>query len=113
MTVVVDPDLCVLVADADAEKLFSAFLRRGLDRGCLRRFDWLVLRDPMRDSSICREPTKALAPYLGRAGRRFLVVWDHDGSGYETDAPEDVERRVVARLAQAGVADGDACAVAL
>ncbi len=111
MTVAVDPDLCALVADA--ERLFSAFLRRGLVRGCLRRFDGLVLRDPMRDLSVCREPTKALAPYLGRAGRRFLVVWGHDGSEYETVAPEDVERRVVARLAQAGVDDSDACAGAL
>ena len=107
------PELCVVVADADADRLMRALLQRAIDSGCLRRFAWVVIRDPMKDSAVWREPTRALAPYLGVSGRRLLVIWDHEGSGREDDDPADVESDVIVRLTQAGAGPSDISAIAL
>lgn len=107
-----DPDLVVLFADLDAQRFVSTLIERGFESGCLRRFALEVVRDPMCDAHVVREPLVALGPYLQHPGTRFLVLWDHMGSGMEDRAPADCEQRVVECFARAGVHSHRVAAIA-
>ncbi len=105
-------DLVALFSDLEMQKLFERLIERGqTGRDCTRSFRWRSLRDPRRDT-VWREPERPLAPFL-RTDCRFLVVWDHQGSGYEKRPHEEVEGRALKRLADAGVSEARILTVAL
>ncbi len=112
MTAASDPELVVLFADTDAERFVSTLIHRGIESGCLRALKWQAIRDPMRDPQVARSPTVALASFLHVRSARFLVVWDHDGSGREQEEPSSVEESVVRLLVQAGLPKENVAAVA-
>ncbi len=106
-------DLVALFADLDMQQFFEGLIERGQvpERGCAREFRWRSLRDPRRDT-VWREPERALAPFL-KTDSRFLIVWDHQGSGAEKNPAAEVEKVVVQRLARRGVERGRVMALAL
>lgn len=106
------PELVVLFADADAERFVSTLLRRGMQSRCLRELRAQSVRDPMRDPKVARSPNLALAAFLHLRSTRFLVVWDHVGSGREREAPGAVEQDVVSVLVQTGLPRENVAAVA-
>jgi len=106
-------DMVGLFADLDMQNFFEALIERGQDhrRGCSRPIRWRSLRDPRRDT-VWREPERVLGPFLDQQ-TRFLVVWDHQGSGAEKRDPEKVEARVEDRLKEQGVPAANVMALAL
>jgi hypothetical protein len=103
------PELVVVVADADAEKLLESVLRRGVEGGCLRSFRWVIRRDPGHDASVCQSPLRALAG-VRPSESKLLVIFDHHGSGRETTPARDLEADIVERLVRAGFPEtGVAC----
>jgi len=105
-------DLVALFSDLEMQKLFEGLIERGQKgRDCTRSFRWRSLRDPRRDT-VWREPERPLAPFL-RTDCRFLVVWDHQGSGYEERPSEEVERMALKRLVDVGISEERILSVAL
>ncbi|HEX4964432.1 MAG TPA: hypothetical protein VF173_26690 [Thermoanaerobaculia bacterium] len=92
-----------LFADTEMQKLFEELIERGQDvrRGCTLPFRWRSLRDPRRDT-VWREPNRPLTTFL-KTECRFLIVWDHYGSGYEARPSREVEELAAQRLVEAGV----------
>lgn len=104
-------DLVALFSDSDMQKLIERSIERGQEqRSCTRPFRWRSLRDPRRDT-VWREPDRALQVFL-RTDCRFLIVWDHQGSGSEIRTLEEVETRAVGRLTTFGVPEDRVLAVA-
>lgn len=104
-------DLIVLVADVEMEKLLRELIERGqTGRDCTRSFRWRSLRDPRRDT-VWREPDRPLTTFL-KMDCRFLIAWDHQGSGFETRPRETVEDLAVKRLNEVGVQPDRVLAVA-
>ncbi len=95
-------DLIALFADLDAMNLIEALIERGQQRECLGPFRWRSFRDPQRDA-LRNRPDSLLEPFLHEAGCRFLLVWDHSGSGRENTTPECAGEEVVKKLARRGV----------
>jgi hypothetical protein len=91
-------DLVALFADLEMQKLVEAALERGQipARGCMRPIRWRSLRDPRRDP-VWREPDRSLGPFL-TAECRFLIAWDHHGSGEEGRPVAEVEEAVCGTL---------------
>jgi hypothetical protein len=105
-------DLVALFSDLEMQKLFERLIERGqTGRDCTRPFRWRSLRDPRRDT-VWREPERPLAPFL-RTDCRFLIVWDHQGSGFEERPHEEVEGLALKRLVDVGVSADRILAVAL
>lgn len=106
-------DLVALFADLDMQKFFEMLIERGQQpaRRCIRTIRWRSLRDPRRDT-VWRKPDQVLAPFL-RTEARFLIIWDHHGSGYENIAARTIEEQTVQRLAKAGLATDRILAVAV
>jgi hypothetical protein len=106
-------DLVALFSDLEMQRLFEAWLERGQEarRRCAREFRWRSLRDPRRDT-VWSQPERALQPFF-QFGCRFLIVWDHHGTGLEASAPGDVEAQVVQRLTRVDVPVDRILAVAL
>ncbi len=111
---VTDPpyDLVVLVACADLEKLVGAVIERGEEMKCLAPTRFRIVRDPMRDQ-VCQAPERLVSPFLGDPGCRFLILWDHQGSGRELREAASVEAEVAERLERNGVEPGRVAAIAL
>lgn len=87
-------DLILLSSDSEMKTLLEKLIERGqTGRNCTRPFRWRSLRDPRRDT-VWREPDRPLALFL-RMDCRFLIVWDHHGSGSEDGRPETVEAEAV------------------
>lgn len=105
-------DLVALFADKDAELLFERIIERGQERGCIRDVRWRSLRDPRRDAAVARDPGRSLQPFIGR-GSKLLVVWDHEGSGREREAPQQVVESAVQSLVRRGAPARDVLCVAL
>jgi hypothetical protein len=105
-------DLVVLFADADAQEFFKTLVERGPRQGCMRAIRWRPLRDPRRDASTWRNAAGTLGPFIS-GGAKLVVIWDHEGSGREDRAPEDVERDVKVSLVAAGAIEQAIEAVAL
>lgn len=104
-------DLVALFSDSDMQKLVERLIERGQERkSCTRPFRWRSVRDPRRDT-VWREPDRALQVFF-RTDSRFLIVWDHQGSGSETLTSEKIETRVVSRLTTLGVPENRVLAVA-
>lgn len=105
------PDLLVVVADADAEKLLHGVIARGLQRGCLRPHRWALRRNPMRDPAVRLAPL-AGSPDAKPGSTRVLVVLDHHGCGRAETPAREVENEVILKLQQAGFgSDAVACVV--
>lgn len=104
-------DLVALLACADQLRLLEALVERGQQSGCLRPFRWRLIRDPRRDQ-VCQVPEQLLEPFLGSGSCRFLIAWDHSGSGREGQAAEMVEREVRERLKRRGVPSEEVAALA-
>lgn len=106
------PELVVVVADADAEKLLESVLRRGIESGCVRPFRWVIKRDPMRDASVCQSPLRALAG-VRPSESKLLVLFDHHGSGRETTPARELEAEVLGQLMRAGFPESNARCIIL
>lgn len=106
-------DLVALFPDLEMQKLFEAWIERGQEprRRCVHELRWRSLRDPRRDT-VWSQPERALQPFF-QFQCRFLVVWDHHGTGLESSTPEDVEQQVVQRLGRLGVSRERVLAIAL
>lgn len=105
-------DMVALFSDLEMQQLFERLIERGqTGRDCTRPFRWRSLRDPRRDT-VWREPDRSLAPFL-RMDCRLLIVWDHQGSGFEARPNSEIEDMAVQRLAGAGVPQDRVLAVAL
>lgn len=96
-------DLVVLFADADAERFVTTLVERGIERGCLRPIAWKAIRDPMHDARVADAPAATLAPFLRMSRCRFVVIFDHHGSGHDSRSIDEVEADTLAALARAGV----------
>jgi hypothetical protein len=96
-------DLVALFADAEMQRLFEELIERGQTTGrdCTRPFRWRSLRDPQRDT-VWREPDRPLITFL-RMRCRFLILWDHHGSGFEGRPGREIEDLAIKRLVEAGV----------
>jgi hypothetical protein len=104
-------ELVALFSDSDMQKLVERLIERGQERrNCTRSFRWRSLRDPRRDT-VWREPDRDLQLFFG-TDCRFLIVWDHQGSGSETLTSEEIEARVLDRLTTFGVPEDRVLAVA-
>lgn len=107
-------DLVVLFADLDAQRLISGLIERGQERNCIRQIRWRPIRDPRRDVIHLVQENR-LRPLLERQDRqtRVVLVWDHEGSGREADAPQDVESQTVQQLVTSGFREDHVTAVAI
>lgn len=106
-------DLILLFADKDAENFVCRLIERGVERGCLRPVQWMAVREPMRDAKVVRAPATALGPHIANPTARFVVLWDHQGSGCEHERPDVVEQRVLGELERSGIDRSRAVAIAL
>lgn len=106
-------ELVALFADLDAQKFLERLIERGQEasRRCVRPFRWRPVRDPRRDP-VWSDPVAALRPFLS-LDVRYLIFWDHRGSGAERLSTAESEAQVVDRMAQAGVAQDRILPVAL
>ncbi len=89
-------DLVALVPGKDEQETFAALLQRHTQLG-VRKVTFECLVHPRRDSGCFQEAEHVLRSYHRRA-RRALVLFDHFGSGRETDAAAQVEVEVEQRL---------------
>ena len=105
------PELVILFADADAERFVSRLVARGIESRCLTPFRWQAVRETMRDARLAQAPLAAARPFIADPATRFLVLWDHHGSGREHRPPSEVEESVIASFARGGVAHDRVCAV--
>lgn len=96
-------DLVCLVADADADRFLKAIIRRGIERGCIAAIRWKVVTDPMKDNMVVRRADSTLRSFARDPHPRIVVLWDHHGSGRETENPTAVEQSVVALIARTGI----------
>lgn len=104
-------DMVALFSDLEMQKLFEQLIERGqTGRDCTRPFRWRSLRDPRRDT-VWREPDRPLTPFL-RMDCRLLIVWDHQGSGFEARPSAEVEEMAVQRLVESGIPQERVFAVA-
>jgi hypothetical protein len=112
--IVEDPpyDLVALFACSDSVSFLTQVIERGQASRCLRPIRWRRLRDPMRKDQLCQAPEQTLRPFVGKEPPRFLVVWDHAGSGRETAPAREVEANVRLKVAQCGVPDSRVLAIA-
>lgn len=105
-------DLVVVFADEDARRAVQAMITRGVGR-CLSPFDARYLRHTGRDARVAQQPIDFLRESAAlHATSRYLVLWDHHGSGRERQAPSDVEADVCRMLVGAGIAEANVAAIA-
>lgn len=106
-------DLVCLLADADTERLLARIVRRGIERNCLPPIKIRYLRDPMRDSSVVRNAHTLILPYAQEPLPKFLVMWDHHGSGRDADVAAAVESDVRGLIARMSVPPADILTLAI
>lgn len=94
-------DLVVLVADNDAEQLLQALLPRLPRAWVTDKFSFKIIRHPNRDNGCYSDPARLLAPFRAQA-RRFLVIFDLDGSGAEGHSRVEIEQKVENDLLRSG-----------
>ena len=107
-------ELIILTADLDAETAVRGVLARWkslnirkLDEGC----DFDMHRHPQRDAG-CRSAAEAFLESFVRTHGHALVVFDHQGCGWEERSPEEVETDLESRLARTGW-DGRCAAIVI
>lgn len=104
-------NLVAVFADADAKALIEQLIERGQERACISQFRWRSIRDARRDA-FRADPVSVVRPFIGFAGCRFLLSWDHWGSGRDSEPIIDVEEEVVEMLRRTGIAEERVEAVA-
>lgn len=106
-------DLVALFSDLEMQRFFEELIERGQARGrnCMHEIRWRSLRDPRRDT-VWSQPELVLLPFL-RLGCCYLIVWDHHGTGLESQSSSAVEAQVVQRMATAGAPSERVLAVSL
>lgn len=90
-------DLVLLVADGTMEATCRGLLSRPEALG-IRRVTFTIVPHPERDPGVFLRGPELLRSFRGRC-RRALAMFDHEGSGREDRAPEDLEEDLVSRLA--------------
>lgn len=95
------PDLVVLTPCIDHATFVEKILTRGQQSNCIRVLRHKVIRDELRDC-LYHSPQRLLQPFL-RHPCRYLIVWDHDGSGARL--PEEAEQSVRRSLEPWSLAD--------
>jgi len=93
-------DLVMLVPGKDDREGLSGVLSRRESLGT-RAIASEILVHPRRDPGCFREAPEILQTYLRRA-RYALVVFDHEGSGQEERALEEVQDNLRDRLSRSG-----------
>lgn len=106
-------EMVALFSDLEMQKLLEKLIERGQEEGrrCTRPFRWRSLRDPRRDT-VWIQPELVLLPFL-RSECRFLIVWDHHGTGREASKAVALEEQVVQKLTSLNVPADRVLAVAL
>jgi hypothetical protein len=106
-------EMVALFSDLEMQKLLERLIERGQEEGrrCTRPFRWRSLRDPRRDT-VWIQPELVLLPFL-RSECRFLIMWDHHGTGRETAQAAALEQQVVQKLTSLNVPEERVLAVAL
>ncbi len=97
-------ELIVLVADLDAENSLRGILGRckALNiRPLAPGVDYDILRHPQRDSG-CRSNSEYFLESYVNTHHRALVLFDHDGCGWENRDATEIENSIEERLAKAG-----------
>jgi hypothetical protein len=91
-------DLFVWTADSDAQALIRAVLQRHRDLQ-IHPISFDVDRLFSRDSGMVKEgPEIARAKVKKTEYSRLILIWDHDGSGWERVVPEQAVTRIQQRL---------------
>jgi hypothetical protein len=93
-------DLLVLVADADIEQTVQGLLSNPGRLG-IRPIRWDIRRHVDRDPGCARRSVEFLRPFRNQY-THALVVFDHEGSGREMIAREELESTLEGELAQNG-----------
>lgn len=109
-------ELVVVSADADVQKFIERLLERGQERGCISPFRWRSERNALRDTLVSRPETafKAFQPNpSGGVVCRFILVWDYQGCGRESQSAEDVESEVTKRLVACGIDSSDLATICI
>ena len=89
-------DLVVLVADKNMEHALRGLLQRPQALG-IRPIDAEIYVHPRHDPGCLSEAHDFLRPFAG-SHRHALVLFDHDGCGRESTAPDDLANQVRQRL---------------
>ena len=93
-------DLLLLVADADIEQTMRGLLENPMRLG-IRSVSHEIKRHPERDAGCARHSVE----YLRLFHRQFhpaLVMFDHEGSGRESESREELEASMEAEFARNG-----------
>lgn len=106
-------DLVVLVADLDAENAVRGLLQRWKSLGIrqLNEGKQLDIRRHLQRDPGCRCNAEGFLEGFVRTHGHALIVFDHDGCGWEDRPPEKVESDLEARLSKAGWAGRNAAVV--
>ncbi|GEM_PF-1511699 len=106
-------DLVIVFADADTQRFVERLVERGQERRCLAPLSWRSHRDTRRDSLIAN-PGRVTEPFRGLCPKpRLMVLWDHVGSGRESESPSAVEAHVTTALIASGWPIADLAAIAI
>lgn len=104
-------DLIVLVADVDIEETMKGLLGNPGRLG-IRPIRWHARRHLDRDPGCARHSVEFLRPFRNQYDHA-LVVFDHEGSGREATAREELERALEGDLIKSGWQEGAARVVVL
>lgn len=91
-------DLVVLVADKNMAAAVCSLLRRHQALG-IRSIEAQVFRHPQKDNGCCHAGVDFLLPLVGRF-EHAILMFDREGSGCDTLAPNKIEEEVEDRLSQ-------------
>lgn len=91
-------DLIVLAADKNMAAAVCSLLHRHQALG-IRSIEAQVLRHPQKDSGCCHAGVDFLLPFAQRF-EHALLMFDREGSGRDTLAPDRIEEEIEGRLLQ-------------
>lgn len=94
-------DLVALVPGKDDRELLDGLLDKRRDSLGIRQIEYQILTHPGHDPGCYHKATDLLHLFRNRA-KFALVMFDHRGSGQEDRPPEELERDLETRLAEAG-----------
>jgi len=94
-------DLILLVPGKDERETFDELLASRSASLRIRPVRYQILVHPRRDPGCFHEGPDVLQPYCNRA-RYSLIVLDHEGSGQEDRAPDEVAADLKDRMEQNG-----------
>lgn len=104
-------DLIILVADLDMEQTLQGLLTRPSSLG-IRQISYDVLRHPQRDPGCCSDCHNVLRSQSNLYDYA-LVMFDHHGSGKESESVDKLQDDIEAKLIANGWSDDRACVVVI